>query len=221
MTSIKAENRELDALDINQPKESLPRARRPAARGYYLALTFGTLLSSQGADAQKLDPSGLRSWLGVQLYSGFQHHPHRGAGPAALSDRAAHGEPYTTSGGLCRGVPGGRPGPLQATPAGRNWTLTRGPTGFVVFGIQCSQVRWHEPPMTTRSPCPRGKRRLAAPPPAGRSSSGRGEPNDTIATIVSALRPRPMRSPCQATLSRPSRYRHIPALTNRSPNSGP
>src|SRR4051794_31672179 len=90
MTSIKAENRELDALDINQPKESLPRARRPAARGYYLALTFGTLLSSQGADAQKLDPSGLRSWLGVQLYAGFQHHPHRGAGPGGpLGPRGA------------------------------------------------------------------------------------------------------------------------------------
>src|SRR4051812_19508172 len=32
------------------------------ARGYYLALTFGTLLSSQGADAQRLDPRGLRRW---------------------------------------------------------------------------------------------------------------------------------------------------------------
>ena len=29
----------------------------------------------------------------------------------------------------------------QATPAGRNWTLTRGPTGLAVFGMQCSQVR--------------------------------------------------------------------------------
>src|SRR3954451_18293784 len=78
MTSIKAENRELDALDINQPKESPPRARRPAARGYYLALTFGTLLSSQGADAQKLDPSGPHSWLDVQLYAGFQLLPSGG-----------------------------------------------------------------------------------------------------------------------------------------------
>src|SRR3954451_15027576 len=107
MTSIKAENRELDALDINQPKESPPRARRPAARGYYLALTFCTLLSSQGADAQKLDPSGLRSWLEVQLYAGFQQLPIRGAGPAALSDRAAHGEPYTTSRGSCTDPPSG------------------------------------------------------------------------------------------------------------------
>src|SRR4051794_9367213 len=81
MTSIKAENRELDALDINQPKESPPRARRPAARGYYLALTFGTLLSSQGADAQQLDPLGLRHWLDVQLYAGFQMFPTRGFWP--------------------------------------------------------------------------------------------------------------------------------------------
>src|SRR5438093_678476 len=34
----------------------------PRHRGYYLALTFGTLLSSQGADAQKLDPFGFRHW---------------------------------------------------------------------------------------------------------------------------------------------------------------
>ena len=29
-----------------------------------------------------------------------------------------------------------------------------------------------------------------------------------------------MRAPCQAPLSRPSRYRHIPALTKPSPGSG-
>ena len=29
----------------------------------------------------------------------------------------------------------------QATPVGRNCTLTRGPTGFAVLGMQCSQVR--------------------------------------------------------------------------------
>ena len=49
------------------------------------------------------------------------------------------------------GVSGPRAGP-QATPAGRNCTLIRGPTGFAVFGTACSQVRWHEPPITTRSP---------------------------------------------------------------------
>jgi hypothetical protein len=36
-----------------------------------LALTFGTLLSSQGADAQQLDPLGLHPWRLVQLYAVF------------------------------------------------------------------------------------------------------------------------------------------------------
>jgi hypothetical protein len=40
--------------------------------GYYLALTFGTLLSSQGADAQQFGPRGLPRWLDVQHYAGFQ-----------------------------------------------------------------------------------------------------------------------------------------------------
>jgi hypothetical protein len=34
-----------------------------------LALTFGTLLSSQGADAQLLNPLGLRLWRLVLLYA--------------------------------------------------------------------------------------------------------------------------------------------------------
>jgi hypothetical protein len=37
------------------------------ARGYYLALTFGTLLSSQGADAQQLHPLGLHRQRLVHL----------------------------------------------------------------------------------------------------------------------------------------------------------
>ena len=43
-----------------------------------MALTFGTLLSSQRADAQKLDPSGPRPWLDVQHYAGFQLIPDPG-----------------------------------------------------------------------------------------------------------------------------------------------
>src|SRR4028118_2157782 len=35
--------------------------KKPTKRGYYLALTFGTLLSSQGADAHDTRPAGLRS----------------------------------------------------------------------------------------------------------------------------------------------------------------
>jgi len=75
-----------------------------------LALTFGTLLSSQRADARKLDPHGLRVRLDVQHYAGFQQIPTRGAGPADLPVRAAHREQYTTPEGLCRGVPGPVPG---------------------------------------------------------------------------------------------------------------
>ncbi|MGY1987473.1 hypothetical protein ACI792_14745, partial [Blastococcus sp. SYSU DS0669] len=58
------------AISINQRNPSHDHKNR--GTGYYLALTFGTLLSSQGADAQKLDPSGLRPWLEVPLYAGFQ-----------------------------------------------------------------------------------------------------------------------------------------------------
>ena len=36
-----------------------------------MALTFGTLLSSQGADAQLPDPLGPRLWRLVQLYAVF------------------------------------------------------------------------------------------------------------------------------------------------------
>src|SRR3954471_6457005 len=55
MNSNQAENRELTlAISINPKK--------PTKRGCYLALTFGTLLSSQGTDAQQLDPLGLRHW---------------------------------------------------------------------------------------------------------------------------------------------------------------
>ena len=49
--------------------------------------------------------------------------------------------------------------------------------------------------------------------------SERGAPRDTMATIVSCVLPRPVVSPCQATLSRPSRYRHRPAVRNGSPSS--
>src|SRR4051794_27091616 len=55
MNLNQAENRDLTDRDINQPKETHKKGL------YYMALTFGTLLSSQGADAQKLQPSGLRS----------------------------------------------------------------------------------------------------------------------------------------------------------------
>ena len=91
----------------------------------------------------------------------------------------------------------------QKTPRGRNCTEIRGPA-WATLGTACSQVRWHEPPITTRSPWPISND-SDSPPPRGRSASRRGSPNETIATIVSCRRPRPIVSPCQATLSRPSR----------------
>jgi hypothetical protein len=95
----------------------------------------------------------------------------------------------------------------------------RGPVAWALFGTACSQVRWQLPPMTSRSPCPTSYRR-DGPPPRGRSASARGAPSDTMATMVSSRLPRPIVSPCQATLSRPSRYRHSPAVRNGSPSSG-
>ena len=67
MNSKPGENRELDAL-VNQPKETHKGVTN-------MALTFGTLLSSQGADAQRLDPLGVRLWRLVLLYavSGVLH----------------------------------------------------------------------------------------------------------------------------------------------------
>lgn len=35
--------------------------------------------------------------------------------------------------------------------------LMRGPAALALFGTQCSQVRWQEPPITTRSPWPSGR----------------------------------------------------------------
>jgi hypothetical protein len=74
--------------------------------GYYLALTFGTLLSSQGADAHELNPSGLPSWLDITLCTGFQLPRNRGAGPATLPGRAAQRESYVRPGGAVKPLPG-------------------------------------------------------------------------------------------------------------------
>ena len=77
-----AENRELTlAESINQRN---PKPGQKPGTGHYLALTFGTLLSSQRADAQQVHPLGLPCWLDVQHYAGFQRFPIRGAGPADL-----------------------------------------------------------------------------------------------------------------------------------------
>ena len=82
--------------------------------------------------------------------------------------------------------------------------LIRGPTGAAVFGTACSHVRWHDPPITNRSPCACGSRN-DGPPPRRRMANVRVAPRLTIATMVSSELLRPMVSPCQATLSEPSR----------------
>ena len=78
----------------------------------------------------------------------------------------------------------------------------RGPTARVL-GTLCCQVRWQVPPITSRSPGP-GVKPTEAPPPVGRSRNGRTAPNDTSATTADGSS-RATRSPCQATLSAPSR----------------
>ena len=76
----------------------------------------------------------------------------------------------------------------------------RGPA-TATFGTVCSQSCWTAPPITSRSPWPRRNDR-ERPPPRGRSRNGRGAPTLTMATRGSTWVWR-MRSPCQATLSRP------------------
>src|SRR3954464_10542969 len=101
MFEIQAENRDLTERATNQPKET-------HKRGCYLALTFGTLLSSQGADAQQRYPLGFGHWRLCPTVrrsrrcspSGFLRGP---SGPARRNR-----ENVTRPGApLARGVPSG------------------------------------------------------------------------------------------------------------------
>src|SRR3954451_2069427 len=143
MNSIPGREPRADTLGIHQPKET-------HKRGCYLALTFGTLLSSQGADAQRTGPFGLRPWRLCPTVRLSRIGAPEGA-PMALTGLLGATQTKIHE---VRGVLHARSAtpspPAQATPAGRNCTLTRGPTGRDVFGTQCSHVRWQEPPMTTR-----------------------------------------------------------------------
>ena len=68
--------------------------------------------------------------------------------------------------------------------------LIRGPTGFTVFGMACSHVRWHDPPITSRSPwwcCSRSD----LPPPRGRSAKTLVAPKHTIAVVAVAIEAQP------------------------------
>src|SRR3954452_4168023 len=99
MNLTPAENRELTlAISINQRNPSRHPPRGPGT-GYYLALTFGTLLSSQGADAHALHPHGLPSWLDCPTLRRFPASPRGEAGPAALPGRAAQRRSYVRPGG--------------------------------------------------------------------------------------------------------------------------
>ncbi len=89
-----------------------------------------------------------------------------------------------------------------------------GPTA-VAFGTVCCQVRWHDPSITSRSPGP-GRNPIDAPPPAGRNRNGRTAPSDTNLTAASGSS-RATRSPGQATLSAPSRWRSAPGNTSTHP----
>ena len=62
--------------------------------------------------------------------------------------------------------------PDQNTLSGRNCTEIRGPA-WATLGTACSQVRWQEPPMTSRSPWPIGPNRS---PPRVAEPSRRGSP---------------------------------------------
>src|SRR3954466_1332826 len=70
MNSIPGREPRADTLDINQPKET-------HKRGCYLALTFGTLLSSQGADAQRNRPLRASSLADVLPYPASDEPPQR------------------------------------------------------------------------------------------------------------------------------------------------
>src|SRR5919206_348890 len=97
-----------------------PNQRNPQ-RGCYLALTFGTLLSSQGADALVLQPFRPSFEAVSPLYTVLRSSPTSGVRPAVsqacgpVCSRSVQEEQYTTSGALCRGVRGGGP-PVPCTP---------------------------------------------------------------------------------------------------------
>src|SRR3954468_10092734 len=90
MNSNQAENRELTlAISINPKK--------PTKRGCYLALTFGTLLSSQGADAQRHRPLRASSLAEVLPYPASGQPPPKGT-PRPASRPARRIENHTRLG---------------------------------------------------------------------------------------------------------------------------
>ena len=124
-----------------------------------MALTFGTLLSSQGADAHVPRPIAWPFFVAViPLYTKFRSSRISGiqsGGFPGLATRSVLAWCMQNDTRPQRASAGGSPGrscadraarlssgnAAQATPRGRNWTLTLGPTALVVLGMQCSHVR--------------------------------------------------------------------------------
>src|SRR3954447_26263820 len=137
MNSIPGREPRADTRDINQPKET-------HKRGCYLALTFGTLLSSQGADAPKLQPRGLR--LGRlsmlrRLRPGFTPGGSTGRPSAPRgADKTVHHPPH-----LCRAPGGGdRLGPGTPVKA-RSGSPSRVRTAAEWRVVQPPAVCGHSP----------------------------------------------------------------------------
>lgn len=111
MNSIPGENRELDAL-VNQPKETHKGVT-------CLALTFGTLLSSQGADALVLQPFGPSFEAICPLYTALRSGRTSGVRPAV--SQALRPGPFSLGAGRTVHHPWGplQGGPRRRLPLGR------------------------------------------------------------------------------------------------------
>src|SRR5688572_24418474 len=76
--------------------------------------------------------------------------------------------------------------PPQPSPqSGRNITAMRG-AARASFGTECWKVRWHVPPMTSRSPEP-NENASERPPPLGRNKNRRGAPSESVATVAVSM----------------------------------
>jgi hypothetical protein len=185
MNSIPGENRELDAL-VNQPKETHKKGGST-----YLALTFGTLLSSQRADALVPRPCGPSFEAVTPLYTVLRN------GWTAGSYRRFPGLGARSVLARCRenGTPPWRL--LQGVPRGlRSRSRTGRRTPASCTGPSATAVRW-------------GRRRQAAGGPSGRRTIPR-----------CAVRPRHARRSRWHAAVPPVR-RHRGAGTGRSPGGPP
>src|SRR3954470_1480846 len=158
MNLIKAENRELTHSRYQSTK-GIPtvKIRRPAARGYYLALTFGTLLSSQGADAQQSGPRGLSSLADCPTIHRTRMFPAPGSDPVPSRAGAVHGEQYTKLSG-----PAGGPSAGAALSGVEH--NTRRPPGLPVTAATCVSGRLPDAGRPIRSSSDRATTR---PSPGG------------------------------------------------------